>query len=98
MIKQDIARVTPKKGVNVCGYDDDEQVGQRYYLIKNFPDDKQAAVFAQQRAKEEPDEEVVIVDGKGHLKAVGGKPVAPKAKPAAPAVPAKKPAKPEEEA
>ena len=80
MIKQDIARVTPKKGVNVCGYDDDEQVGQRYYLIKNFVDGKQAAVWAAKRAKEEPDEEVVIVDGTGALTVVGAKP-----KPVAPA-------------
>ena len=78
MIKQDIMRNAPKKGINVCGYDDDEDVGQRYYIIKNFADPAEAQKFAQQRAREEPDEEVVTIDPKGVVKSVSGKPVAPK--------------------
>lgn len=98
MIKQDIMRNAPKKGINVCGYDDDEDVGQRYYLIKNFADPDEAQKFAQQRAREEPDEEVVTIDPKGAVKSVSGKPVAPKpsAKPAA-KEPPKAPSKPAKE-
>lgn len=65
MIKEDIARNTPKKGVNVCGYDDEENVGERYYLIKNFASVGEAKSFAEQRKKEEPSEEIVMIDRHG---------------------------------